>query len=307
MFHQNRLLLTCATLISVALLSENLTCVHAQEQLTSILFTVVDKNNNPVTILRKEDIRVLEDDVPQEITGFQQQVDRALSLVILIDASASQEKTLPAEKAAALSFVDSIIHPDRDMAAVISFTDDAILKQSLTNDRTQVRQAIDNIKFVSPRGPGATAIWDAIWAACEEIVDLAPGQTRRVIILLTDGVDTASRKKMSEAVNRTIKSEAVIYSIGIGDTTFNGVDKGALERVAERTGGRAFFPRKDKNLPAIFTALEQSLRSQYLVSYSPKSKKTGNSFRKVRIEIVNPELRQQNLQLFYQQGYFTKS
>ena len=99
----------------------------------------------------------------------------------------------------------------------------------------------------------------------------------------------------------------MIYSIGIGDEYYGGVNKDTLRKVSERTGGRAFFPEDESELRAAFAQIQLELRSQYLVAYSPTNKRKDGSFRRVQIEILNPELRKLSLRLTYRQGYFAKS
>lgn len=295
--------------------------------LTNILFTAIDKNKHFVTTLRQGDIRILEDNAPQQIFTFQRQTDLPLSLAILIDTSASQERTLPEEKAAARIFVDSVLRSNKDEAAVLSFTGEATLEQGLTGSAARVRRAIDRVEFVPPSGyigggtvagtppisgtnqtlAGSTAIWDALWVTSEEVLSQTPERTRRAVILLSDGVNTSGQLEMKQAVDRALKNDVVIYSIGIGDSfNYDGVDEGALRKVSERTGGRAFFPRNETELRAAFAQLELELRSQYLIAYSPTNKRRDSTFRQVRIEVLNPELRKEKLRLTYRQGYFAK-
>lgn len=301
--------------------------VRIETDLTNILFTAVDKQKRFITTLRKEDIRVLEDGKPQEIFAFSRQTDLPLSLAIVIDTSISEERTLPAEKAAASSFIDAVLRPNKDEAAVVSFTGEATLEQGLTGNVSRVRSALNRVEFVPPSGyvgggqtagtppisdtsqrrAGSTAIWDAVWVTSDEVLSQTSDKTRRAIILLTDGVDTSSQKKMDQAIERAVKSDAVIYAIGIGDPYMGGVDEGSLRKVSERTGGRAFFPDNERELRAAFAQIQLELRSQYLVAYSPTNKNRDGSYRQVRIEISNPELARQNLRLTYRQGYFAKS
>jgi VWFA-related protein len=133
------------------------------------------------------------------------------------------------------------------------------------------------------------------------------GVRRRAIILLTDGYDTTSRLSSKVAVDRALAAETVIYAIGIGDSKALGVDRGPLKSLAERTGGRAFFPDKKFDLNAAFAEIEQELRTQYLIAYSSTNKKRDGAYRKITIEITNPELRQQKLELRHRPGYFAKS
>lgn len=155
---------------------------------------------------------------------------------------------------------------------------------------------------------GTTAIWDAIWAVSEELFSDAAKEKRRAIILISDGVDTTSRVKNDEAIKRAISAEVAVYAVGIGDDqNFEGIKKSSLRKIAERTGGRAYFPRNSAELQGAFSQIEQELRSQYLVAYSPSNKNHDGSYRKVEIELINPELRKQKLLLNYRQGYFAKS
>lgn len=101
--------------------------------------------------------------------------------------------------------------------------------------------------------------------------------------------------------------DAVIYSIGIGDNFYDGVDKGALSRISERTGGRAFFPRDESELRQAFKQIEEEMRSQYLIAYEPQNQKLDGSYRTIEVQIVNPELSRQKIRLTHRQGYFAKN
>lgn len=302
--------------------------VRVETDLTNVLFTAVDSKKRFVTSLKQEDVRIYEDGVEQEVFVFQRETDRPLSLAILIDTSASQERTLPEEKNAAQRFVDAVIRASRDEVAVLSFTGETTLEQGLTGSVQRVRRAIERVEFVPPSGyigggvlvgtppisgdnqmrQASTAIWDALWVTSREVLSETSDKTRRAIILLTDGVDTSSRMKLDDAVSHALKTDTIIYSIGIGDSfSFGGVDEGSLRKVSERTGGRAFFPRNEEDLRSAFAQIQDELRSQYLVAYSPSNKEKDGTFRQVKIEVVNPELRKQNLRLTYRQGYFAQS
>jgi Ca-activated chloride channel homolog len=302
--------------------------VKVETNLTNLFFTAADKNKRFVSDLKAEDIRVLEDGEPQEIFTFQTNIDLPLSLAILIDTSASEERTLPDEKEAARAFLENVLRPNRDEAAIVSFTGETTLEQGFSGNLERLRRAIDRVEFVPPSGyigggvvvngtppisgtnqslAGSTAIWDAVWATAEELISASAEHTRRAIILLTDGVDTSSRLKMHEAIERAQKADALIYAIGIGDRyTFN-VNEGSLRKIAEQTGGRAYFPRHERDLRDAFTQIQRDLREQYLVAYSPRNKARDGSYRKIEIQLVNPALRQQNLKLNYRSGYFAKT
>jgi Ca-activated chloride channel family protein len=301
--------------------------VRVETNLTSIFLTAADKQKRFISTLKKEDIRVLEDGQVQDVFTFQQNLDLPLSIAILIDTSASEERTLPEEKAAAQTFLEAVLRPGRDEAAVVSFTGEVTLEQGFTGSVDRVRRAIQRVEFVPPSGyigggvvvgtppisdrnqslVGSTAIWDAVWATSNELLVEAADNTRRAIILLTDGVDTISQVKLSDAVARAQKADALIYTVGIGDSYGFGVDEGALRKISEQTGGRAYFPRSERELRDAFAQIQRDLREQYLIAYSPSNKVRDGSYRRIQIELINPELRKQNVKLNHRAGYFAKT
>jgi len=301
--------------------------IKIDTEVVTVLFTAQDRNRRLLTDLKQPDIKLFEDGVQQEITAFTRQVDLPLSLAILIDTSASQERTLPEEKSAAKSFLESVVRPTKDEVSIISFTGESTLEQGMTNNIGRLQRAIDRVQFTPPSGyvgggvvvgtppisgrnqavQGSTAIWDSIWVTADEVLGPAPEKTRRAIILLTDGMDTFSRKKLDDAVQAAIKSEAVVYSIGIGDNFYDGVNEGALRKISERTGGRAFFPRDEAELRKAFQQIQIEMRSQFQIAYEPTNQKRDGSYRKIEIQVANPELAKQKVTLTHRQGYFAKS
>jgi VWFA-related protein len=311
--------------------------IRVETDLTNLFFTVTDKQNHYITTLKEDDLRLVEDGIPQTILTFQRETDRPLAIAFLIDVSVSEERTLPDEKAAVRSFVETVIHSSKDEAAIIPFTGSAFLEQSLTRDVLSIYRALERVEVAMPAylgsgrpisgipsGPGrkatppegSTAIWDAIALTASEILapDASPGgrraqakeQRRRAIILLTDGLDTTSRLLRSEAINRALEAETVIYAIGIGDSKREGVDRNALTAVASSTGGRAFFPKREVDMKNAFAEIEQELRSQYLIAYSSTNKNRNGAYRQMRVDITNPELQKQQLKLRHRPGYFAK-
>ena len=301
--------------------------IRTETDLTNLLFTATDKNNRYITTLQQSDLRVLEDGVPQTLFTFQRETDRPLSIAFMIDVSASEERTLPQEKAAARTFVESVIKSSKDQAAIIPFEGYAHLEQPLTRDVLRIYKALEGIDVafssytgsapplagiasgpgtVAPPNEGSTAIWDSIALTCRNVLARSLGQRRRAIILLTDGFDTSSRLRRGDAIDQAIQSETVIYVIGIGDKRYEGVDRKPLHEVAELTGGRAFFPKKEEDLTAAFAEIEQELRSEYLAAYSSTNKKHDGSFRKMTIEVTNPDLQKEKLKLRYRPGYYAK-
>src|ERR1043165_2685853 len=301
--------------------------IRTESDVTNLPVTVTDKQHHFVTTLRAEDVRVLEDGVPQTLFTFQRETDRPLAIAFLIDVSISQAATLPDEKAAARGFIENVVKSNRDQVAILPFTGSAYLEQSLTRDVLRVYNVLergedDERSYLGggkpltgiPTGPrlpatppeGTTAIWDAVALTSSNVLDKAPGLRRRAIILLTDGIDTTSRLALKEAANRALAAETAVYVIGIGDNKMEGVFRAPLKEIADRTGGRAFFPDKKFDLNSAFAEIEQELRTQYLIAYSSTNKKHDGAYRKITIEVTNPELRKQNLKLRHRPGYFAK-
>ena len=325
--------------------------IRVETDLTNLFFTATDKQKAFITTLREEDLRVVEDGVPQKILTFQRETDRPLSIAFLIDVSASEERTLPQEKAAARAFIETVIRSNKDQAAIIPFTGSAFLEQGLTRDVLSIYRALERVEVALPAylgtgrpltgivsGPGmkrppqegSTAIWEAIALASSEVLarssdpkvtgqqkregaraaqretTFTPNQRRNAIILLTDGQDTTSRLLRSDAINRALEAETVIYAIGIGDKKYGGVNRDELNAVATATGGRAFFPKKETDLSDAFAEIEQELRSQYLIAYSSTNKNRDGSYRQMQIEVTRPELQKVQLKFRHRPGYFAK-
>jgi Ca-activated chloride channel homolog len=301
--------------------------VRVDTDLVNTLFTAVDKDHHFITTLRPEDIRIFENGAEQRISTFERETNRPVSLAILIDTSESQREVLGDEKRTAREFVDSVLRPGKDRAAVVSFTGVAKIEQVLTGDPVKLRKGIERVKFqVSPvsamraelnepplppdQDPtGYTGVWDSIWVTVEDVLSKTSEDGRRAIILLSDGDDTSSRISKNDAIDFAVKTDVVVYAIGIRDQNFpeGKLDSGALRKVSDRTGGRLFLPKDEADLRTAFSQIEQELRSQYVVAYSPINKARDGSYRQIKIEILNPELRKHKLRLSYRAGYYAKS
>jgi VWFA-related protein len=302
-----------------------LTCArapHAQTSLSpgsdhevTVLINAVGPNQNPVEI-RAEDLRITEDGGLEQISHFQPIKNSAITLTLIIDISISQERTLDAQKRAATTFVNSIIHSDRDLAAVATLTNFVRVEQQPTDDLELIRAAIDRAKIAFPPGYqrgaviigppptqrgiaspiGSTAIWDAIVTTCDGSRFSPIEKRRRAIILLTDGQDTASKSKLSEAIESAVRKDITVFSIGIGDPNYDGVNKNALRKLSEDTGGKAYFPKKTTDLSAVFGEIGTLLRNYYEVSYTSIGTKPAG---KLKIIITNPNAK--GVQLLYPQ------
>lgn len=300
--------------------------IKTETDLTNLLFTATDKNNRYITTLQQNDIRVLEDGVPQKLFTFQRETDRPLSIAFLIDVSMSEQRTLPDEKGAARTFIENVIRSEKDQAAIVPFEGYAHLEQPMTRDVLAIYRSLERVEIalpaymgsapamtgivsgpgtVGPPAEGTTAIWDSIILTCRQVFPNV-SQRRRAIILLTDGYDGSSRLPRRTAIDEAIQTETVVYVIGIGDQKQEGVNKVALRETAEMTGGRAFFPRKSTDMVAAFREIEQELRSQYLLAYSSTNKSHDGKFRTMTVEVTNADLKKDGLKLRYRPGYYAK-
>lgn len=318
-------LLLCASAVYSQAVDED-DVIRVESDVTNLPFTAMDKERRFVTTLRAEDLRVLEDGVPQKLFTFQRETDRPLALAFVIDVSASQETSLGEEKAAARAFIERVVRSTRDQVAIIPFTNLPYLEQPLTRDMLSVYRVLQNMEVAAPAylgtgrplrgiptgpgllgvpGEGSTAINDAVALTSLNVLANAPGLRRRAIILLSDGLDTTSRLSRKDAVNRTLAAEAIVYAIGIGNARY-GVDRDALRDLAQRTGGRAFFPDKKLDLNDAFIEIEREMRTQYLIAYSSTNKNRDGSYRKITIELTNPELRKEKLEIRHRPGYYAK-
>jgi VWFA-related protein len=290
---------------------------------TNVLLSAADDKRRFVTTLAAGDVRLSEDGVPQQITYFQHETDTPLSIVLLVDTSASQERVVIEERDAASAFVRSVLRPGKDNASVLSFTGVTRLDQPPTGDAPLLLSAINSLKVeYTEQSPVCqdddaplaeklrcrTAVWDAVVLSVREVLSKTPETTRRAVILVSDGDDTASKLRIYQAVEYAVRNNTVVYSMGIRDRDFKygEMRKDFLRIISESTGGRAFFPRTTEDIAAAYSQIEQELRSQYLLSYTSTNRNSDGGYRKVQIEVTNPQLRKQKLRLLYRQGYYAR-
>ncbi|MEK6287062.1 MAG: VWA domain-containing protein [Acidobacteriota bacterium] len=288
--------------------------VRLGTDLVNVLFTALDRNNRVISDIRQDEITILEDGRPQQIFTFKRETTLPINIAILMDLSGSQEYTFPQAKIAAGEFLRSIIRPAKDSAAILTFQEDVELVQGLSSRTETLNRAFDEIQYSRRLGTAssrhqATALYDAIYITADEVlahdeirrVSADDQITRRAIILLTDGVDNASSRKLEEAIDRAWRAGVIIYSIGIGDRfRFEGVREDVLRRLGDETGGRAYFPRGADDLLDNFRQIETELRSQYLLAYSPSNSMHDGRFRRVEVRVnARPEAR-----VIHRRGYY---
>jgi Ca-activated chloride channel family protein len=288
--------------------------VRLGAELVNVMFSAVDRNNRVISDIRQEEVTVLEDGRPQQIFTFKRETTLPINIAILMDLSGSQEYTFPQERVAAGEFLRSIIRAGKDSASILTFQDDVELVQGLTSRVETLNRAFDEIQYSRRFGPSssrrqATALYDAIYVTADEVLARDAGRnslsddavTRRAIILLTDGVDNASSRKLEEAIDRAWRSGVVIYAIGIGDRfRFEGVREDVLRRMSEETGGRAYFPHGPDDLLDDFRQIENEMRSQYLVAYAPTNTTRDGRFRRIEVRVNT----RADARLIHRRGYY---
>jgi VWFA-related protein len=239
--------------------------------------TVVDDKQRIVTTLDRNAFTVFEDGKPQSIISFHH-VDIPVAMGIIIDNSGSMREKRNKVNQAALNLVRS--SNPQDEVFVVNFNDEQYLDQDFTNDLRKLKEALEKID-----ARGGTALYDAVVASSEHLKKNARLE-KKVIFLVTDGEDNASSETLEQAVKQLQdESGASVYAIGIlGDEEHPKRAKKALQILADRTGGIAFFPKTLDEVDAISKTIANDIRNQYAIGYKPTTPKMAGGFRQIRVE-----------------------
>src|SRR5262245_8646867 len=245
------------------------------------------KSTRFVTDLKETDFEIYEDKVPQKILSFQHQSDLPLDVAMLMDTSNSVKPKLKFEKDSAVSFLETMLSSRRDRALFATFDSQVELHQDFTNRLDQLSNAVYKVK-----AQGETRMYDAVYQVCEEKMAASPGR-RRAMVIITDGEDTASERTLNNAIDLAQLNETVIFAISTKAGGLFGVQGGMVDRkedkdikrLAEETGGRAFFTAEVIELEKSLAAIARELRSQYLVAYSPTNENFDSKFRKIEVKL----------------------
>ena len=269
---------------------EDVTTIHKKVEEVNVIFTVTDKHGKFIKNLKEQDFRFLDDKKPPvALKDFRSETDLPLRVGLLIDASNSIAMRFRFEQEAATEFLNQIVRPKSDLAFVIGFDTTAEVTQDFTDDAEKLSRGIHVL-----RPGGGTALYDAVYYACRDKLAKAPvsGPVRRAIILLSDGDDNQSRVTREEAIEMAQRAEVIIYAISTNTADMKGLpgDK-VLERMAEATGGRAFFPFKIQDVANAFTEIQEELRSQYQVAYKPADFLPNGKYRSIEIVADNKKFK----------------
>ena len=263
--------------------------------LVNVVFAVSEGNNRFVSNLNKEDFLVEEDGKPQTISYFAREVTLPLTLGLLIDTSPSVEPILEIEQSTAMEFLRAVLRK-QDLALVMNFDRSVTLLQDFTSDLRRLEKAIRSVSI-----GGGTSVHDAIFLASDEKLKGETG--RKAIILISDGGDTTSKLKMKEALEAAQRGDIIIFAIStpvVGPMMMGGGDSSTLKKYSESTGGRAFFPSKAQDFKKCFDAIQEELRSQYVISYTSTNAAKDGSFRSIKINVPS----QKGLKVRAKKGYY---
>jgi VWFA-related protein len=281
---------------------------HAQDFTTDVrvvnLFAIVrDDQGRLVHDLTKDDFTLEEEGRPQIIRYFSQETGLPLTLGVLVDTSISQRRLLAEERTSSYRFLNQVLRSDRDRAFVMHFDREVELLQDLTPVREKLADALARLAVPRPvphgRDPGGTALYDAVLLASQEVIQKDGGmrnQSRKALVLLTDGVDNGSKVGLFAAIEAAQRADTLVYSILFSDRrAYDGVyasmaGKKALQRVSQETGGTFFEVSESKPISTIYMRLEEELRDQYSIGYTSDRAGAGAGYRKIHLAAKRPGL-----------------
>jgi Ca-activated chloride channel homolog len=273
--------------------------LHVNVKLVNVFTNVTDATGAIVGGLARDDFALTEDGRPQRIAVFERQSELPLNLVLAIDTSGSVHKDLPLEQDAARRFVHALLRA-QDQISLLEFSNDVRQVVGFTNQASRIDHGLASL-----RGGQATAMYDAIYLAAD---NLAPKQGRKVLVLVTDGGDTANTVTYAQALEQALRGEVMVYSIiDVPIEASAGRDTGgehALITLAEQTGGKYFYASAG-GLDKAFAQVSEDLRTQYLLGYYPAKQAPGLNFH--RIHVTVPRAASEAFEIRYRSGYYADS
>jgi len=270
--------------------------LNVNVDLTELHVSVTDEKDHPVGSLKKENFHVFEDSTEQKVTVFKHE-DIPVSLGLVIDNSRSMEPRKQRVDAAALSAVRKS-NPE-DETFIVHFDDTARLDSDFTNSIPLLEETLASVKPF-----GQTAIYDALILALDHI--RGARHPKKVILLMTDGVDNSSKHTLAEAIDATRKAQVAVYTVGLLSVSGGQKAEDSLLQIAEASGGRAFFPQTVEEASADMERVARDLREQYTLGYIPTNPVRSGQWRSVRVDIVPPAGLPSKAKLIasYRHGYY---
>ena len=254
--------------------------IHVGVNEVNLIFTVTDKHGHYIPNLKQSDFALLDNQrAPEKITSFRQQINLPLRVGIVVDTSTSIRSRFQFEQQSADEFLLDILKSQSDRAFVMGFDSTPNLEQDWTNNLDGLESGVNRL-----RPGGGTALFDAVYTACrDKLLDVARGQepVRKAMILISDGDDDQSRVYPEEAIKMCQRAETIIYAISTNWTPSRGKGDDVLKKMADETGGQVFFPPSVEEMTTSFQNIEQELRSQYALTYTPADFKYNGAFRSI--------------------------
>ncbi|HZQ92896.1 MAG TPA: VWA domain-containing protein [Terriglobales bacterium] len=275
------------------------TTLKVDVKLVNVYVSVLDANGSPVAGLTRDNFRLAEDDEPQKIAVFDREAEQPLSIVLAIDTSLSTRKDIRLELESARRFVHTILRPV-DRLSLYQF--DEVVKEMVpfTADLKAIDRGIDGVRVGS-----ATAVFDAVYLGSEA---LSGRRGRKVLVIVTDGGDTASQVDYLEARREALTAEALVYSVIIvpiaSSAGRNTGGEHALIQLSKDTGGKYFYADTTARLDEVFHKIDEELRTQYLLGYYPSRRVSDSEFRRIEVK-VTPPAGSGEMTARHRTGYFT--
>jgi len=259
---------------------DNPTIIKLPVNEVNLIFTVTDKHGHYIPNLQQSDFALLDDQkAPARVNSFHQQINLPLRVGIVIDASTSIRSRFQFEQQSATEFLLEILKSRSDRAFVMGFDVTPTVTQDWTNNIDGLEAGVNRL-----RPGGGTALFDAVYTACrDKLLDVSRGQepVRKAIVLISDGDDNQSRVHPDEVIKECERAETIIYAISTNWTPSRGKGDNVLTEMAESTGGRVFFPPSVEEMSSSFKDIEEELRSQYALTYTPADFKDDGAFRSI--------------------------
>ena len=288
--------------------------IRVDVDVVSLYCAVRNRQNGLVSTLGKDDFDLREDGAKQTIKYFSRETNIPLTIGLLVDVSGSQRNLIEIERRAASSFFRSVLKP-KDVAFLLSFGADAELLQDVTNTPRLLDEGLARLKLntgfsginsgpvPTMNKPRGTVLYDAVYLAANDMLSHEAG--RKAVVLITDGEDQGSRETEKQAIEAALKADAIIYGILYVDRmAYGGMGIGysgasTLKHMAEETGGRLFEVDRRNTLEAIFTQIQDEMRTQYMVAYTPTNVKKDGSYRKLELRTKDKDQKVQTRKGYY--------